>query len=528
MSRRSGSWARVRRCPSTPACPASLAVLAVLVLALGGSACEPALPADSSTPVTGPILGGTVDTTTEAVMALVQQSGTPAMPNSSACTGTTIAKVGGFGILLTAAHCVVANDGKGRVTIPLKLATPNQLYVLPGANWQDSANASAYFGVAAVAIHPDYNGAVDSPVDVAVVRYLGATAATQVIPALAPGLDTLAVNSKITLVGYGKTETDAMNSQRRRVDRTIASIAARQFSYDQTDIKGACEGDSGGPALFQAASGLRVAGVTSFGDATCRRAGISVRVSSADAFIQQFVTATPATLSCEDCTIASVAPGNTCFALGASCAMPSTPCGAYLTCLAQCQTTTCATQCRNTMSAGATAYTNLAKCQCGGTCETPCRQDQACTSFAPPPPTVCGGLTDNRPACLSCITNSCCSQATACTSDPTCASCLRTAGTECRINLTYNALNTCLGSCQGAPCSTPTTPRPDAGTTAAPDSGTATPDPAGPQPPGVAADMDAGCACASSPSKGGVPRGDASAFGALGMVALLFFRRRAR
>ncbi|HET6283289.1 MAG TPA: trypsin-like serine protease [Polyangia bacterium] len=510
-----GSFARVGRRFWTSS-------VVVVVLALAASACGPGA-ADALTSVRGPILGGTADTTNEAVMALIQQSGNPSMMGASACTGTTIAKVGASGILVTAGHCVVGNDGKGHVTLPLKLAAINDLYVLPGTDWQKAAAGGAYYGVGAVALHPRYDGAVDSPYDVALIRYLGATASTPVIPALAPAEDALIVNSKITLVGYGKTETDAQNSVRRKVDRQISVLSTGQFGYDQTDLKGACEGDSGGPALFQTANGIRVAGVTSFGDAMCRNTGVSVRLSSAAAFIQSFIAAAPATLPCEECTTAAVGPGNSCVAQGATCANPTTPCGKYLNCAVGCQNAACLTQCRNTMSAGATTYDALATCQCGGMCAAACTQDPVCGSLSPKPPMLkCGGLTDSRPACLSCITGTCCTEAATCAADPSCAACQRQPSAACNYQTTFNTLKTCLAKCTGAPCAVSTTgpgATPDGGAT--PDAG-ATSDAGA---PGLGpSDTSSGCACATSgadPTSGwGV-----FALGALGMIVLRLRRR---
>jgi hypothetical protein len=505
--------------PGRSACLASWASLAPLV-ALGVGACDAGAVGDSVTSIGSPIFGGTVDPTDEAVMALVQQVGTAASVNSTACTGTTIAKVGVSGIFVTAGHCVVANDGMGHLTLPIKVAAPTDLYVLPGADWAKSAAASQYFGVAQVAVDPGYDGMVDSPFDVALVRYLGATASMPVIPALAPADDTLAINSTVTLVGYGKTETNAMNSQRRKVDRVLSMLSARQLEYSQTDLKGACEGDSGGPALFQTPNGVRVAGVTSFGDPACTMVGVSLRLSPAASFIQSFIASVPTTLSCGDCTAAAVGPGNVCFDQGATCANPTTSCGAFLDCLGRCQTSTCAAQCRNTMSAGAALYDALARCQCGGMCATPCKQDQACAAFStspppPPPPSMCGGLTDSRPACASCITNTCCVEAAACAADPSCASCQQRATPTCRFYPPFSALNTCLATCVGAPCAAPATTA-DAGS--GPSDGLADK---------LVAAPHSGCDCAvAGPRSNPASPWETSALGTLGMT-LLFFRRRA-
>ena len=499
--------------------------LALVVLAVGAAGCDPAVAPDSLTSRRSPIFGGTPDTTTEAVMALIHQSGSGTMTSASGCTGTTIAKTGSSGFLVTAAHCVVALQGD-KVLVPVKLAAANTLFVVPGPDWMKGAATNSYFAVAAVAIHPAYDGAVDSPFDVAMIRYLGATAATPVIPALTVAEDTLAVNSTVRLVGYGRTETNGQNSVRRTVDRKISQISARQFSYDQTDRKGACEGDSGGPGLFQTASGPRVAGVVSFGDVNCTMSGVSVRLSPVASFIQSFMSGMTAMLTCEECTTVAVSPGNACYAQGATCSDPTTPCGKLLDCLLACQTGACATQCRTSNSAGVPAFDALTKCQCGGACATICAQHPACAPA--PTPQMCGGLTDPRPACKSCITATCCTQAANCGADSACASCQRQSASSCRFNITFMSLSDCLATCAGKPCAAPTASdggaTPDAG---APPDVNATPDATDPVdgggPPPAHASNGSGCALAA----GADP---VSAWGvfAIGALALISLRSRRR
>jgi hypothetical protein len=180
----------------------AIAGLALVALAVGAAGCDAALAPDSLTSRHSPIFGGTPDTTTEAVMALIHQSGSGSMTSASGCTGTTIAKTGSSGFLVTAAHCVVALQGN-QVMLPVKLAAANTLFVVPGPDWMKGAASNSYYSVAAVAIHPAYDGAVDSPFDVAMIRYLGATDATPVIPALTVAEDTLAVNSLVRLATAG-------------------------------------------------------------------------------------------------------------------------------------------------------------------------------------------------------------------------------------------------------------------------------------------------------------------------------------
>jgi MYXO-CTERM domain-containing protein len=447
-----------------------------LALCPGLVACAPDAPSDprgssdqsdSIAVQQSPILGGVPDTTDGAVMALIHQSGTTM---ASACTGTVIAKSGGSGILLTAGHCVVANNGM-TVTLPLKVATPSDIFVIPGNDWQNGLATNQYFDAAQVAIHPSYDGSVNSTFDMALVRFVGATPSLPVIPALAPAEDTLAIGSAFTLVGYGETDTNMNNSQRRKVDRTIETISDRQFLYNQKDLKGACSGDSGGPALVQTPNGVRVAGVTSYGDAACTSIGVSVRVSPLTSFIQSFVNGTPLVLTCDECTAASVSPSNACVAQANACGTAATACGQFLNCADACTSNACVASCQTKFAAGASAYDTLAKCQCTS-CATPCAQSSACAQYLstttppPPNPAACGGLTDARPACATCITQTCCAQAAACADDAVCASCLTQSSSGCRIDTAFTQLTACKATCAGMPCGT-TTPTGGTGGTAA-------------------------------------------------------------
>jgi MYXO-CTERM domain-containing protein len=436
-----------------------------------------------------PIFGGTPDTEHGAVMALIDQI---SATTASACSGTTIALQGASGIFLTAAHCVVANNGMGQVTTPIQVASPSSLFLVPGPDWQTNVHNGLFYGIAQVAVHPNYNGMVDSPFDIAVVRFLGALPATPVIPALAPTEDNLAVGTPITIVGFGKTETNAMNSTRYEVGRVIESITANEFDNDQSDGKGACQGDSGGPALVSTPAGLRVAGVTSFGDSMCTKLGASVRVSPVyTSFILPFINAAPRALSCNDCALASVGPGNQCVNQSMACQSSTSPCGRFLACANGCSNQPCVTTCRHNNPAGASAFDAIVSCQCGGMCATPCASNPTCggsgggggtsggagtsgvvgtgvggTSGAAgnPGSFACSDFTDPRAACQTCLQQSCCSQATACANDGTCSSCLiETSSPACRLNSAFAKLTQCLANCPGTPCASSANPAGAAG-----------------------------------------------------------------
>jgi hypothetical protein len=343
---------------------------------------------------------------------------------------------------------------------------------VPGPDWVTSLGHGLYYGVVEVKAHPMFDGTIMSPFDIAVVRYVGTTAASPVIPAITPEEDKLTVGSTITLVGFGKTETDDMthmNAQRRKVDRTIETLVAQQFVYDQQDGKGACQGDSGGPAFFKTPAGPRVAGVTSFGDSNCTTRGASVRVSAFSSFIQSVVSGAPATLDCPECTLAAVGPGNPCVSQSAACSDSTMACGKYLDCAAACTTQSCVNTCGSRQQAGATAYNEMLKCQCGNACKALCATNATCvaigggTSMPPVTPTTpggtaCGGLTDTHPDCASCIKSTCCGEASACAADATCAACLGSPSSTCAANSPFSNLTTCLGTCPACSGASPQLP----------------------------------------------------------------------
>jgi hypothetical protein len=453
-------------------------------LGLSAAACSD-LPAQGTTSSQAPIVGGMPDTTNNAVMALIDQLDAT---TATACSGTTVALSGASGIFLTAAHCVVATDGMGHVQTPITLANVANLFVVPGPDWQTSVHSGLYYGVGQVLVHPQYDGSVNSPFDVALVRFLGALPAQAVIPALGPNEDTLAVGTTVTVVGFGKTTTNANNSTRFQVDRQIQSITSNQFIYSQTDGKGACEGDSGGPAIVDTQNGKRVAGITSFGDPACSQEGASVRISPVvNTFVQGFINCAPSRLSCDECALASVGPSNPCVTQSAACATSGTQCGQFLACVGNCTNQSCVSGCQNANPAGANAYAAVVMCQCN-TCSTTCATSSACggsgmgaaavvpamcksgtgttgggTGVAGTTGTGMAGTTGNFactdftnpvPACQSCIQNTCCAQMQACEADTTCSTCIIQASSPaCRLNAAFTSVTECLASCSGQPCS---------------------------------------------------------------------------
>src|SRR5262249_37760208 len=140
-----------------------------------------------------------------------------------------------------------------------------------------------------------------------------------------------------------------------------------------------CQGDSGGPALVSTPAGLRVAGVTSFGDPDCTKLGASVRVSPVfTSFVQAVINAAPPKLSCADCALASVGPGNACVDESVACAPSTSPCARYPACAEACSNQTCVGNCQRANPSGVTAFDAIVNCQCGGMCATVCASNPNC------------------------------------------------------------------------------------------------------------------------------------------------------
>jgi MYXO-CTERM domain-containing protein len=362
-------------------------------VALAAAACvAPPTQEQAPAPRTGAIFGGTTDSTHTAVMALVHWT----MTGMSSCSGTIIDKTATTATMLTAQHCVAKHDASGNIARPVSMDPPAQFTVVPDTDWLAGYYAQHRFSVIEIVPAGGYDGRVDSAYDVALVRiHLGAQP-VDVIPILEPADDKLAVGSFVTLVGYGRTEVDAgtRNTERRTVGVTLAALTATHLAWDQTNGKGHCKGDSGGPALFQTASGLRVAGIAEYADANCTSHGASVRVSSAAPWIHKMLEAS------RDGGVPDAATGADAFNRPDATSPPD---------------------------------------------------------VLPPPPDAplapsCGKITDPRADCSVCMSARCCFEARLCSSDPLCMGCGANPLASCYLYPPAAAFAACLATCPGNPC----------------------------------------------------------------------------
>jgi MYXO-CTERM domain-containing protein len=228
-----------------------------------------------------PILGGAAATVGQfpSVVALLVGQGN----NTGLCTGTLIAP----NAILTAAHCI----DPGLSGLPsLQAVADNTLVIFNSTNI--NTNQGFVRGASQVIQHPSSPNfpaglgqhdigviILDSPVN-------------NIAPSpveFDPNRNLLGVS--VVEVGYGETEQGTAGAL-RFVSNSIDNCASfgennsALVCIDQTDGKGACSGDSGGP-LFGPAG--EILGVTSFGDRDCEIFGAYTRASFEADFVAQFV-----------------------------------------------------------------------------------------------------------------------------------------------------------------------------------------------------------------------------------------------
>lgn len=198
------------------------------------------------------IVGGSAFTDVPAIGALAYGS-------SPFCTGTLISPTR----VVTAAHCVEGTSA-------------SSITFITGPSARSIQTRTR---VVRAVPHPDY----DDRALVNDIAYLDlASQPTGVTPigVLPEGAMTSAwVGRELLHVGYGVTNGSSQTGggTKRAVLIPITRVSATQFRYGATG-RNTCNGDSGGPALYRDSSGnYLVAGITSYGDATCTSYGVDTR-----------------------------------------------------------------------------------------------------------------------------------------------------------------------------------------------------------------------------------------------------------
>lgn len=206
---------------------------------------------------------------------------------SSFCTGVLVAPK----VVLTAAHCI----------LPATVGLADQAAVTADTTvFVDTIDvlSGTQYPAADTLPNPAYDSSTNAH-DVGFVILQNAVTGHTSSPIKTTTGGT-SIGTNVTLVGYGvygmngSQPNPAQSGKEFAVDRTTAdcdtvatglTTNAASLCIDQTDKKGTCVGDAGGPA-FAMISGIRtVVGIQSFGDQNCNQFSIDVRVDSELDFI---------------------------------------------------------------------------------------------------------------------------------------------------------------------------------------------------------------------------------------------------
>jgi hypothetical protein len=247
-----------------------------------------------------PIIGGTSTTVGEFPSVVVLEVG------NGLCSGTLIDSEW----VVTAAHCLTASL--------LGLSTQDQVTSSTRVHLGTvdlTQSAGTTIRAAETFPNPSFNINDLGHSDVGLIHL--ATPVTNIAPtpvnlvaASAP------VGITVSMVGFGATQQNAggtVGIEFSLDGRTSVSCSsfgvsdANLLCFTQTDNKGKCEGDSGGPSFAPIGGRTMLVGITSFGDQSCAQFGADTRTDAERAFLLAHIP------TLEGCTTDAECGGGLCF-----------------------------------------------------------------------------------------------------------------------------------------------------------------------------------------------------------------------
>ena len=179
------------------------------------------------------------------------------LPDRKYKAGTCTGVIATENAILTAAHCVVPEEGSLRTRVYVSFASTLSNDIAAYSNQSSK-----------VIIHPNYaqSGSI-SNFDIAIVTLSAPIPEGQLIPYVVTSTDQLETGRSVTAIGYGVTGTEKDDSGVRRKTQTEIVSVIDEVSYpdsplfyqvrvvDSTGtISGACFGDSGGPGFLDSSA----------------------------------------------------------------------------------------------------------------------------------------------------------------------------------------------------------------------------------------------------------------------------------